>query len=644
VWADDSLADRMAERTYEHTAERVFAAPRDLVWALVADTNRWDRAAGMRAASYTWREIDGKRERFGSSKELAFDIRWIEPPYEWIEGRFVQGERSLLDAPLARGGFRVRLEDAGPGSTRVIATSYVGGGSALSPIVGRLSRRKFKRALAVYLDSIEAVLARRKDVEDLDVPDEPAISRGRRLLLENYDPIMSGPRTLPVEAELGQRGKALMAAPVERETATKLLEFLRERADEDVAQIRPFELARAWRRDRGEVLRAFLHATRAGLVDLRWQINCPVCRVAARIAGSLAEVGQKTHCAACNIAYDVDFGSHVEAVFQSSPAVRAVGTAVYCASSPAFQPHVLAQLCVAARARREEPVDLPPGTLLVRTLSGRGRATLELAAAPAELHIVALDDSLEVEPRAGAAQPGAPTRLVVESSASAPTVILIERSGWSADAVLGTIVATFPDFLDLFAMEAPATGVDLSIGHVAILFSDLTGSTALYERIGDAKAFAVVEEHFRLMSTAIAEHSGAVVKTMGDAVMATFASAADAVRAALAMIDASDRAHATYGLGLKLGVHAGPCLVVRANDRIDFFGTTVNIAARLQGQASAGHVVLALEVAEHPAVRALIEGRPRRRFDASLKGLGGTRALVAVDLGAQAERARARSA
>ena len=227
---------------------------------------------------------------------------------------------------------------------------------------------------------------------------------------------------------------------------------------------------------------------------------------------------------------------------------------------------------------------------------------------------------------------GRPTVVSLRSSLDEPAYLLIERGAWSSDAVLGSVVASLPDFVELFATEAPAAGLELSIGRMTLLFSDLTGSTALYERVGDARAYAVVQEHFRVMEQAIADHEGAVIKTMGDAVMASFSSLSRAVAAAIQAVRETEARHGELGIGVKLGVHEGPCLAVRANDRLDFFGTTVNLTARLQGQAKAGELVMMKEMAEIPGVAELLEGAPRRVVMAKLKGIAEERELVGVDL------------
>jgi len=208
--------------------------------------------------------------------------------------------------------------------------------------------------------------------------------------------------------------------------------------------------------------------------------------------------------------------------------------------------------------------------------------------------------------------------------------VLVERTGIDGHAALGSILATFPDFLDLFATEAPATGVELSIAHLALLFSDLTGSTALYEQIGDARAFAVVQEHFRDMTEIVAERRGAIVKTMGDAVMASFTSETDAVAAALEMVQRCHERHGELGVSAKLGVGSGSCLAVRANDRLDFFGTTVNLAARLQARAEGGQLVITEELHRHPDVRAVLAPYSCSPFKARLKGIASEQNLIAV--------------
>src|SRR6185437_10449918 len=126
-----------------------------------------------------------------------------------------------------------------------------------------------------------------------------------------------------------------------------------------------------------------------------------------------------------------------------------------------------------------------------------------------------------------------------------------------------------------------------------ILFTDLRASTRLYRQIGDAPAFGVVLDHFDVLRAAVAAEGGAVVKTIGDAVMATFQRPVAALHAVLAAQRAlASPAAGARPLRLKAGLHYGPCIAVTLNDRLDYFGSTVNIAARLVGLSGGSDIIL----------------------------------------------------
>jgi class 3 adenylate cyclase len=146
----------------------------------------------------------------------------------------------------------------------------------------------------------------------------------------------------------------------------------------------------------------------------------------------------------------------------------------------------------------------------------------------------------------------------------------------------------------------------------------------LYRQIGDATAFGRVMNHFDVLKEVIAEEEGALVKTIGDAVMAVFREPACALKA---MLRAQQRlASPPAGmepLTLKAGIHVGPCIAVTLNERLDYFGSTVNLAARLEGHSTGGDVVISNAVYADPAVRELLsrpEGFVATRFEIPLKG------------------------
>jgi class 3 adenylate cyclase len=194
-----------------------------------------------------------------------------------------------------------------------------------------------------------------------------------------------------------------------------------------------------------------------------------------------------------------------------------------------------------------------------------------------------------------------------------------------ADALTADRVTALQAFRDLFSDDVLRPGDEVAVGHIALLFSDLKGSTALYQSIGDASAYHLVRDHFAFMAKVIRDHEGAVVKTIGDAVMAAFVSPAQAVAAA---IEIQRRIAAFNGKGggagqplvIKLGVHGGPTIAVTLNDRLDYFGSTVNMAARLQGESHGGDIVLSPEIAEDVSIAPVLSGMQVARDQARLKG------------------------
>jgi class 3 adenylate cyclase len=272
-------------------------------------------------------------------------------------------------------------------------------------------------------------------------------------------------------------------------------------------------------------------------------------------------------------------------------------------------PHVAVQLLLEPGETRSVRVDLPAGPYRLRTLHPGDHVDIEHTAGPFPgLRITGR--GVEVLPSGEAGS------ITFRNDAGFELAALIEDRTWTREALTAPEVISLQAFRDLFAAATLRPGDEAGVSQVALLFTDLQGSTALYERVGDAQAYNIVREHFALLAGIVRDHEGAVVKTIGDAVMASFDDPANAVKAALAM----QASIGAKNLVLKLGVHAGPSVVVNLNDRLDYFGSTVNMAARLQGQSEGGDIVLSRAIADDPAVRPLLQGVPARDESVPLKG------------------------
>ena len=180
---------------------------------------------------------------------------------------------------------------------------------------------------------------------------------------------------------------------------------------------------------------------------------------------------------------------------------------------------------------------------------------------------------------------------------------------------------------DVFADQTLPPGESLKVTRVAFLFTDLLGSTAMYVREGDPKAYGWVREHFDVLFQAADRNHGVTVKTIGDAVMASFVTPADAFRATVDVHHSIAELNERLGLrgddalAIRLGAHVGPCISVTLNGRLDYFGSTVNIAARISHLSSGDDVVLSAEVlADEDAGTEVARHGQAAPFETTLRG------------------------
>ncbi len=196
-----------------------------------------------------------------------------------------------------------------------------------------------------------------------------------------------------------------------------------------------------------------------------------------------------------------------------------------------------------------------------------------------------------------------PSSLGQKLAAGIPNARFVPLEGTIHTPHLGdtdAVVRAIDEFLGEGA-EATAEAPKLATEHVhTILFTDVEGSTALTQRLGDARARELLREHERIVREALKSHGGSEVKTMGDGFMASFSSATKALECAIAM----QRAFADWNQGVgaqglaplhvRIGLNAGEPI---AEDE-DLFGTAVNLAARICAHAEAGQILAPIVVRE----------------------------------------------
>lgn len=588
------------------------SSPEDL-WPLIADTNRFNRDTGLPVVESS--KTDGAvrlrnaRKRLRLSK-LGFSVEWEEQPFEWVRPFRFGVERRYLKGPVAEMRVLADLQPRSEGGTSLTYDVWARpanaiGRTAIPLQIGFLAARSFSTAINRY-DKFAA-----KEATPLYQQTAVEFSPGGR-------------------ARLDALCEKLRSQGAIDDIVTRLEELIANADDLTLARLRPHTLADYWVLSRRDVLEVCLWATRVGLLDLQWEMICPHCRGASQTSRSLSGIRSDVYCDSCNIDFTVDFDQSVELTFRPNSAVRHIEVQQFCVGGPQLTPHVVAQQMLTPGEQRVLDLPLEPGRYRIRALELPGGQFLVVAADGAgEAKITADADGWEKTEIKLSTTPS----LTFENSTDSDQLFILERLAWSDQAATAAEVTALQIFRDLFSNEALRPGEQISVGSLTMLFTDLRGSTQLYREIGDAPAFGRVMSHFDVLRDAIKEEDGGVVKTIGDAVMAVFRNPAAALRAILkAQRILAAPSDGSRPLMLKVGIHSGPCIAVTLNERLDYFGGTVNMAARLEGLSTGGDVIVSqsvfadLEVAE---MLALPENNlEAEQFEMMLKGFDEERFML----------------
>jgi len=451
---------------------------------------------------------------------------------------------------------------------------------------------------------------------------------------------------------------AALAQVAEPRVVDAIVELVEHGADPALNRINVLEFAEARDLPLDPVIDAFVHASRLGLFDMSWNLLCPGCGGVLDAQASARGVKGHYNCTLCATAYQPSFDDMVEISFTVSRSVREIrahdpdrldpmafyreiyfnqGLVVPTAEGwDAFMDDVAIALePVAPGERVVLGIDLPAGFVIVFDAVTHGTAFLDVKGAPVrERREVAVPFRFgTTDAQRFELAPG-PVRLSLHNTTDRRIVPGVFRAGDRLHELFherrtfftAKQLITNQTFRDVYRTDTLDVDQRFAISSLTVLFTDLKSSTELYERVGDLVAYDLVQKHFRVLAEVVRSEGGAVVKTIGDAIMATFPTPDRGLGAALGMRDAMMRFNAESqrdDLLVKIGLHAGPCLAVMLNERLDYFGSTVNIAARVQGLAAAQSILTTEPVLEHAAVRELVAARglslaPQR---ASLRGI-----------------------
>jgi class 3 adenylate cyclase len=561
AWAAEKRIERLWVFDLKGTPEAL--------WPHIADTSRMNRVLGT--AEMHFEERDGKR--WGTAKNGGVRHDWLEVPWDWVANQWLTCLR-IYERGFMRAMFAIHRVEPITTGTRVYLYFGAVPRGALGAAALRFGFPSLERAYRRVLPALAEQLDRARP-EVLMLPPAPLVEAA--------------------EQRLTRQREALLARGLPAACVDPLIGWLRAGDDQDLHRIQIRERARVWGLAEHDLLRVALHATRAGLLTLSWDTVCPHCRGVRDENPTLAQLPARSHCAACSIDFATDTAESVEVTFRVHPSLREVPEQLYCSAEPAKKEHIRVQRTVPPGGRVTVAPNLEPGRYTVWRDHDGGWYLDVGAAGP---HAVAW--APHPEGTVVAASPSATIELV--NDGPEPGTFTIERATWSDHALRAGHLLSFQDFRDLFSEEYIGADVRLGVGEQTLLFTDVVGSTAFYATRGDPAAFVEIKRHFDEVFAIVARNRGAVVKTIGDAVMATFVSPLDAVRASRQIHDAFHPGRTDTPIRLRISLNTGPCIAVKLNANADFFGGTVNVAAKLQALAEGYQIAMSEATYDAPGV------------------------------------------
>jgi class 3 adenylate cyclase len=440
---------------------------------------------------------------------------------------------------------------------------------------------------------------------------------------------------------------------------SKLESHIRTADDVALFRINPIRFAAEKNIAEAETIDLFLHGAFLGLFEMDWLLLCSACSCVVERFGSLKGVRNQFHCAMCRTDLEAALDDYIAVTFTVSPQIRPIAF---------HRPETLSARDFAFAYKLTDEGLLPDGTPFVQVLKAwtsavsflpPGTTRLEVDAKEGLLHAwgpdtdAGFDFRVEGEPATSpqtvrirylgnrcepAVGTVAPGRIVFEigndtgqqgflgisaiPAKDLPILAIPELDFVSY--LSGSRLLATQTFRDLFRSEAIRAVEGIGVRDITLLFTDLKGSTDLYDRIGDLNALSLVQQHFERLREVTVQHGGAIIKTIGDAVMAAFVEPADAVRAALAMLqdmEAFNSRLPSREVILKVGIHRGAAIAVTLNERLDYFGQTVNIAARVQSLSDAKEICLTSEVLSASGVKDILAPFAMEQEMAQLKGV-----------------------
>lgn len=357
-----------------------------------------------------------------------------------------------------------------------------------------------------------------------------------------------------------------------------------------------------------------LSAVPIGLFDLHWEVHCPHCYMITQAYPQLSQASGQSYCKMCEVEFSADFAERVEVSFSLNNEIDDRSFPAVCEPPPGLKLYFNNVHATYLHSGSGEDTLETPGTYRYVCPVTMSKGLLEIVGE-------STNDLQEIDLKQLAGNQFDPSHLRLRPGRikinltnlgypiSGLRVFGGELPPLSAahlpPRLSGLELIHYPLFRTLFGNQVLSQREQLRVASVTTVFTDITGSTAMYEKLGDAVAYNLVRDHFEILFAQVEKHGGTVLKTIGDAVMASFISNAAALKSIAAALE--EFKHYNRGrpldehVNIKIGLHRGPAILVNLNDHLDYFGSTINKAARIQALASSGEICFSEQVYQDSA-------------------------------------------
>ncbi len=512
------------------------------IWPYLIDTSKMNSEMGFPPRE----EKEVRGETHVTTVTIGRKEEWIEKPWIWVHEKEIQQYRIFLKGWMSRHRGIFRVDEINAGSTRVSVYFRWGFRNVFNYLFFKLVPGALEKSFQKFLNAKTAlILEERKEKTKTGL--HHATGTDAYESLRNY---------------------FLKADPL------------------DLDRIHVKEVAHKLGLDVQESIKACIRMVKDGELSLSWDVICPHCRGARAENKSISGLTEVANCEPCGTTFGIEAEESVEVVFHLTPKLREISKMVYCAAEPAKKKHIKLFQGIGPKVTKTYQIHLPQGTYRLRRKNSPDAIYLDLSDFDGDKSFTWNGSEFTRKKLSTNLQ------LMLNNNSEEKDFFTLEEAWWFKDRLLSGEALTNSSIREVFSEDHLQTGLKLNVGNQVILFTDIVGSTPFYKKSGDAIALKFVQAHYREVSDLVIKHQGVVVKFIGDAVMAAFLDLEKAMECTIEIHNLFNGKRSDTPILLRASFHEGKVLCANMNVGLDYFGNTVNQAAKIQKYADALEIAL----------------------------------------------------